>query len=196
MPILERELSPLVAVKVEPVHCITFYSMVVGSFISMAKCHSWIGVRQLVAEFSNPAFCECFNCDSPPVVFFQWKKFLVPNVYGADKAHAVIGAAKQVFVLFSTLSLFCCIKIENVRCVASTSVGLGVSTGMLGRPFLLRPDRLACMGLVSHVIILLRAILHGILPQSRLAQPGVICFISFCFDTLHLLCEATAAANA
>ena len=48
-----------------------------------------------------------------------------------------------------------------------TRVGLGVPEGMLGPPFPLRPDRLACMGLVSHVIVPLRAIRHGILPQPR-----------------------------
>ena len=42
-------------------------------------------------------------------------------------------------------------------------VGLGVAQGMLGHPS--RPDRLACMGLDSHVIIPLRAIRRGIWPK-------------------------------
>ena len=60
-----------------------------------------------------------------------------------------------------------------------TRVGLGVPKGMLGPTFPSWTNRPACMGLVSHVIVPSRAIHRGILPWSRLAQPGVFYFILF-----------------
>ena len=60
---------------------------------------------------------------------------------------------------------------------AVTRVGHGVPKGMLGPSFLSCANRLACMGLVSRVIVPSGAICRGILPSSRLAQPGVLYFI-------------------
>ena len=61
---------------------------------------------------------------------------------------------------------------HNHRHLSSVRAGLGVPQGMLGTRFPSCPDRLACMGLVSNVIVPSRVIRHGILPQSCLAQPG------------------------
>ena len=86
-----------------------------------------------------------------------------------------------------------CTEISYSQKFQVNSEQLSVPTGMLGMlgpPFPLHEDGLACMGLVSHVMVPLRAICCGILPgnhwQSCLAQPGVLYFVSsyfivFCF---------------
>ena len=59
-------------------------------------------------------------------------------------------------------------------------VGLGMLNCMLGPtlPSDAQPGK-AWVGLVPHLIVPLRAIHYGTLPQSRLAQPGVVYFILF-----------------
>ena len=58
---------------------------------------------------------------------------------------------------------------------------------MLSPPFPACPNKLACVGLVSHVAILSEAIRHGTLPQSRLAQPGSPYFILFYFILFYFI---------
>ena len=88
--------------------------------------------------------------------------------------HSLVIRMTDLLRAFSDLSSIQCYAAKGGRMTVLWSssqirMGLGVSKGMLGPPgqgpLPSRPDRLACEGLVSHVIVPLRANCHGILPQ-------------------------------
>ena len=94
------------------------------------------------------------------------------------------------------------ISINSRRSLDIIRVRFGVPKRMLGPTLPVMPNRLACMGLVSHAIGPSRAICFGILPQSHLQPAGSLRSSLFCCilsQSLSAICPGrhliTKAAN-
>ena len=87
--------------------------------------------------------CRIATCSHRPATSFESNEMTISKLAGLSFAFSKRGSREYLCLNHST------IQVTDL----TTRVGLGVPEGMLGPPFPSRPDRLACMGLVSHMIV-------------------------------------------